>query len=177
MAAARGGAAPAPPAPPEYPPPGSPLRGVRAAWFAAVKAGDVGAAGALLAGGAHLDASGAELRCERGATALMWAAAEGHDALLRLLLAHGCDVEARCSRAGGSALVWAASRNQLTSLRTLLAAGADAGRPAPPGGAHGSWDVQVRRTRAPQLRARSACALAAQAKSATAAPRAHAAFA
>jgi hypothetical protein len=147
----------------EYPPPGSPLSGVRAAWFAAAKAGDVAAAAALLAGGAHLDEGGAELRCERGATALMWAAAEGHDALMRLLLAHGCDVEARCSRAGGSALLWAASRNQLTSLRTLLAAGADAGRPAPPRDAHGGWDVQVRRARAPQLRTRSACAFAAQA--------------
>ena len=146
MAAARGAAEPPPPLAADgeypYPPPGSPLRGVRAAWFAAVKAGDVAAAGALLAGGAHLDESGAELRCERGATALMWAAAEGHEDLLRMLLAHGCDVKARCSRAGGSALVWAASRNQLQSLRTLLAAGADAGRPAPPPDAH--WDVQVR---------------------------------
>ena len=61
----------------EYPPPGSPLSGVRAAWFAAAKAGDVAAAAALLAGGAHLDEGGAELRCERGATAMMWAAAEG----------------------------------------------------------------------------------------------------
>jgi ankyrin repeat protein len=118
-----------------------------AAWFAAVKAGDLPAVAALLAAGAHrCPTTGSEVRCERGGTALMWACAEGRTALATLLLADGgADVEARCSRAGGTPLIWAASRNQSAALALLLAAGADPGRPAvPPDDTRGVWNVEVR---------------------------------
>ncbi len=120
-----------------------------AAWFAAVKDGDVAAVAALMTQGAHRDAAtGGEARCERGGTALMWSAAHGHAPLTQLLLSsHSCDVEARCSRAGGTALIWAASRNQTHTLALLLKAGADAGRPALPLPGAG-YNAQVRPSRA-----------------------------
>lgn len=146
MEAAGGGAGNATQAAAACAPESSPQEAAHAAWFTAVKAGDTSAVEALIAAGEHLEeGSGRERRCSAGATALLWASAEGYMPLMRLLLAHGCDVDARCSRAGGSALVWAASRNQGTAIRELLSAGADAGRPAAP---QGGWNVQVRPSRA-----------------------------
>src|SRR5262249_14677060 len=60
-----------------------------------------------------------------GETALMTAARTGRIDAVRLLLAHGADVNARDSRRGQTALMWAAAQNNTEVIRTLIAAGAD----------------------------------------------------
>ncbi len=135
-----------------------PLTPRRAAWFDAVKGGDLERVRLLLAEGAHLDACGEEVRCERGGTGLMWAAAQGHLDVARELMSCGSDLECRCTRAGGTALIWAASRNQTEAVALLLAHGAYPGRSARrPRGGHGrAWNIEARHaTRRAATRARA----------------------
>jgi ankyrin repeat protein len=54
----------------------------------------------------------------------MWAAAEGHAAVVKALIAHGANVNA-VSEAGFTPLMFAAVRNDAESVRALLAAGVD----------------------------------------------------
>ena len=61
----------------------------------------------------------------RGQTALMWAAAEGHTAIVRTLVAHHATVDAR-STAGFTPLLFAARAGHSDAIRELLAAGANA---------------------------------------------------
>jgi hypothetical protein len=60
----------------------------------------------------------------RGQTALMWAAAEDHAAVIRALIARGADVKAR-SNAGFTASLFAAREGRIAAVDALLAAGAD----------------------------------------------------
>ena len=60
----------------------------------AARAGDVDVVGRLLAAGAAVDAA-TEAGAYGAQTALMWAVAQGHAAVVEVLLAHGADVHAR----------------------------------------------------------------------------------
>ena len=60
----------------------------------------------------------------RGQTALMWAAAEGHAAVIEALVARGADVHAR-SNGGFTALLFAAREGQIAASKALVAAGAN----------------------------------------------------
>ena len=109
-------------------------------WFDAVKTGDVQTVAHMLHCAVTDNARRVltEQRCERGATALMWAAMHGHVDVARALLDAGADSEARDFRAGGTALVWGACRDQVDTLRLLLERHAFAGRStgAPAGAVH-----------------------------------------
>ena len=101
-------------------------------WFHAVKAGDLLTVAHMLHCAGHTDVARralTEQRCDRGATALCWAAMHGHVDVARALLNAGADTEARDYRAGGTPLVWGAAHNQVETIRLLLESGhAFAGR-------------------------------------------------
>ena len=61
-------------------------------------------------------------RCQ---TALMWAAAEDHVEVVKLLIARGADVRATTDEGGFTALTFASRQGALESARSLVAAGAD----------------------------------------------------
>ena len=73
---------------------------------------------ALLARGATVDAKDEA----RGQTALMWAAAEGHAAVVQALLAAGADVQARLP-SGFTPLLFAVREGRLDVVRVLLEGG------------------------------------------------------
>jgi ankyrin repeat protein len=54
------------------------------------------------------------------------AAAEGHDGVVRALLAHGADAD-RLDRTGRTALYWAVFRRHREAVRVLIAHGAATG--------------------------------------------------
>lgn len=87
--------------------------------MAAARTGVMPVVGAILAAGADVHAREAA----RGQTALMWAAAERHAPVVRLLLEHRADPTAR-STTGYTPLLFAARSGDLESARALLAAGA-----------------------------------------------------
>jgi ankyrin repeat protein len=60
----------------------------------------------------------------RGQTPLMWAAAEKHSTVVKALVDHGADVNAK-SRGGFTALQFAAQQGDIESAKILLAAGAN----------------------------------------------------
>lgn len=95
----------------------------------AARTGNVELVKALLARGARGNA--AEQR--RGQTALMWAVAEQHPEVTRILLTHGADVHAR-SKGGFTPLLFAAQSGDLESARILLTAGADVNESTPEDG-------------------------------------------
>ena len=82
--------------------------------------GSVGAVQALIARGASVNAAEPSLR----QTALMWATAERHTDVVRLLIEHGADVRA-ATRHGFTALHFAAREGDVEIARMLLAAGVD----------------------------------------------------
>ena len=86
----------------------------------AINRGRVQAVNLLLSGGADPNAK----ETKHGQTALMWAAAERHSAVTKILIEHGADVSAR-SIGGFTALMFAAQQGDVESGRALLAAGAD----------------------------------------------------
>ena len=85
------------------------------------RSGRVAAVRALLARGADIDAVDAW----RGQTSLMWAAAENHVPIMRLLLETGAAVDAS-STGGFTALMFAVRQDARDALRLLLEAGAEA---------------------------------------------------
>jgi ankyrin repeat protein len=68
----------------------------------------------------------------RGQTPLMWAVAEGHLEIARLLIDHGADIHAR-STAGFAPLLFAARRADVSMTRLLLSAGANINQSASDG--------------------------------------------
>ena len=128
--------------------PNGALPGGETALMAASRAGSLEAATALLAAGARVN----DTESTRGQSALMWAVANRHPVITRVLLEHGADVSARSgirrrvfnmggSRSAGSAsrgiareevaeggstpLLFAARSGDLESARLLVAAGAN----------------------------------------------------
>ena len=98
--------------------------------MAAARTGVVDSVAALLRHGA---AGGVDAREEwRGQTALMWAAAEGHAAVVAPLVAAGADVDAR-SGAGFTPLAFAVRAGHTGAVDALVAAGADVNRALPDG--------------------------------------------
>src|SRR5262249_46463354 len=61
----------------------------------------------------------------KGQTALMWAAAEGHAAVVKMLIAAGADLNVRV-KSGFTPLLFAARDGRLEAVRALLEARADA---------------------------------------------------
>jgi ankyrin repeat protein len=120
--------------------------------MAAARSGSVETVAALLDRGARVD----EHETVRDQTALMWAAAEGHPAIVGALVAHGADLRARSrvrpvlvnrgdynggranaieevGRGGYSALMFAARSGSGEVVDLLLSAGADVNETAPDG--------------------------------------------
>ena len=111
--------------------PNDPLQAVNATetpLMLAARAGQPDALKVLLNAGARIDAS----ETWNGQTALMWAAAEGHVPIVRLLIDRGADIHAR-SNGGATALLFATRQGSVGSVRGLLAAGADVNVQRPDG--------------------------------------------
>lgn len=86
----------------------------------AAMTGDAKTIERLLGEGADVNAKDSKYH----ATALMWAAHNGHAAALRTLLQHGAAIDEK-GPAGESALWFAAQKGQLETLRILAESGAD----------------------------------------------------
>jgi ankyrin repeat protein len=97
--------------------------------IAAASLGASNVAQVLIAAGAQLEATSIF-----GARALHWAAWTGTPATVELLIAHGADIEAKCSEFGATPLFWAVhgygpngpkeKQDQVGAARTLIKAGA-----------------------------------------------------
>src|SRR5262245_2137058 len=108
-----------------------PNRSVRAGetpLMLASRTGKADAVTALLNAGATVDAK----ETWNGQTALMWAAAAGHGAVVQVLIDHHADVHAR-SNAGTTPLVFAVRRGDMAAVRALVDAGADVKETRPDG--------------------------------------------
>jgi len=94
----------------------------------AARAGSVEAVNLLLRAGVQIDAK----EKWNGQTALMWAAAAGHGAVVQTLVDHKANVRAR-SNAGTTPLLFAVRRGDMSAVRALVAAGADVKEKRPDG--------------------------------------------
>src|SRR5438093_4470667 len=86
----------------------------------AARTGKIGPVQALLSRGAIVDS-----KERRGQTALMWAAAEGHAAVVELLIKAGADFRAPLPDSGFTPLFFAVREGRIEVVRALLKAGAD----------------------------------------------------
>ena len=86
----------------------------------AARAGSVDAVRVLLLAGAKVNAR----ENWNGQTALHWAAAEGHGAVVQALIEGGADIRQR-SNAGSSPFLFAVRKGDVASVKAFLAAGAD----------------------------------------------------
>ena len=86
----------------------------------AARTGIVSAVSVLLAHGANPNA----VEQQRGQTALMWAAGEGHAEVIEALIQRGADVGARSTQ-GWTSILFAARNGRRDALRVLLDAGAN----------------------------------------------------
>lgn len=100
--------------------PNTVLPGGETALMTCSRTGRVDAVKALLARGAVVDAK----EGERGQTALVWAAAEGHAAVIDLLIASGADFRLRLP-SGFTPYLLAVREGRTEAVRTLLKAGAN----------------------------------------------------
>lgn len=89
----------------------------------AARTGNAKVVETLLASGASVGAS----VHKTGHSALMWAVGEGHHDSVRLLVAHGADVDAR-AKTGFTPLLFAARSGDIESATVLITAGADVNR-------------------------------------------------
>src|SRR5947207_5959397 len=94
----------------------------------AARTGKVGAVKALLSRRAVVDA-----KERRGQTALMWAAADGHAAVVELLLKAGADFRTPLPDSGFTPLFFAVREGRTEVVRALLQAGADVNETMQPG--------------------------------------------
>jgi uncharacterized protein len=92
----------------------------------AARAGSVDAVRMLLIAGAQVNAR----ENWNGQTALHWAAAEGHGAVVEALIEGGVDIRQR-SNAGSTPFMFAVRKGDMRSVRALLAAGADVNQKRP----------------------------------------------
>ncbi len=92
----------------------------------AARTGNVDTVKSLLAHAADVNAR----ESARGQTALMWAVAEKHPEVARMLIDHGADLHAH-STSGFTPLLFAAQQGDLDSARMLLEAGANVNEAAP----------------------------------------------
>src|SRR4029079_16922863 len=92
----------------------------------AARTGALAAVKALLSRGASVDAKDER----RGQTALMWAAAEGHAAVVQALIDAGADFRARVP-SGFTPLLFAVREGRIEVVRVLLKAGADVNEVVP----------------------------------------------
>lgn len=95
----------------------------------AARTGNVDTVKSLLAHGANVNAK----ESARRQTALMWAVAEKHPEVVRLLIDRGADVRAR-STSGFTPLLFAAQQGDVDSARMLLEAGANVNDASPEDG-------------------------------------------
>jgi ankyrin repeat protein len=109
--------------------PNAPLPGGETPLMTASRTGALTAVKALLAQGARVDGKDEA----RGQTALMWAAAEGHAAVVRELIDGGADIHARVP-SGLTPLLFAVREGRSEAVRVLLKAGADANEIIPTDG-------------------------------------------
>jgi uncharacterized protein len=106
--------------------PNAALPGGETPLMTAARTGTAGAVKALLAAGARVD--GKDDR--RGQTALMWAAAEGHAAIVQDLIEARADLHARVP-SGFTPLLFAVRSGRSDAVRVLLQAGADVNETVP----------------------------------------------
>ena len=108
--------------------PNAPLPGGETPLMTAARTGALPAVKALLSHGASVDA-----RDDRRAqTALIWAAAEGHGAVVQSLIEAGADFRTRL-QSGFTPLLFAARDGRAEVVRVLLKAGADVNETIPAG--------------------------------------------
>ena len=110
--------------------PNAPLPGGETPLMTAARTGSLASVKALLARGAAVDARDEA----RSQTALMWAAAEGHAAIVQELIGAKADVRARL-QSGFTPLLFAVRGGHLDVVRVLLEAGADVNDTIPADGA------------------------------------------
>jgi ankyrin repeat protein len=108
----------------------APLPGGETPLMTAARTGSLESVKALLSHGAAVDAKDEN----RGQTALMWAAAEGHAAVVQELIAAKADFRTRLP-SGFTPLLFAVREGRLPVVRMLLEAGADANETIPVDGA------------------------------------------
>ena len=108
----------------------APLPGGETPLMTAARSGSPESVKALLSHGAAVDAKDEN----RGQTALMWAAAEGHAAVVQELIAAKADFRTRLP-SGFTPLLFAVREGRLPVVRVLLEAGADANETIPVDGA------------------------------------------
>ena len=92
------------------------------------RTGNVEAVKALLVKGANVNAKEAR----QGDTPLMWAVAQQHPGVVRVLIEYGADVKARTND-GFTPFMFAAQQGDMDSLQALLNAGADVNAATPDG--------------------------------------------
>lgn len=100
--------------------PNASLPGGETPLMTAARTGSSGAVSVLLASRAQVDAKDDR----RGQTALMWAAAEGHAAIVEALIEAGADFRRRVP-SGFTPLFFAVREGRIDAVRALLRAGAD----------------------------------------------------
>ena len=86
----------------------------------AARAGNIDAVNMLLLAGAQVNAR----ESWNGQSAIQWAAAEGHGAVVEALIAGGADIRQR-SNAGTTPFMFAVRKGDMRSVKALLAAGVD----------------------------------------------------
>src|ERR1700754_2752613 len=74
-----------------------------------------------------------------GRTPLSWAAEKGHEAVVRLLVKKGADLESKDSRYSQTPLSWAAEKGHEALVRLLVEKGADPESKDSGGGTPLSW--------------------------------------
>ena len=108
--------------------PNAPLPGGETPLMTAARTGALPAVKALLSHGASVDAKDDR----RGQTALIWAAAEGHAAVVQSLIEAGADFRTYL-QSGFTPLLFAARDGRAEVVRVLLKAGADVNETIPAG--------------------------------------------